>query len=112
MLQQALMDYGADLDGALRRFLNDNELYEQCFFQFMEDENFALLDEAVRSRDYQRAFEAAHTIKGVAGNMGLTPLYNAASELAEALRAQRYEDVDALYAPIPPQMRVLRTITK
>lgn len=31
-------------------------------------------------------FEAAHAFKGVAGNIGLTKLYNAASELTEQLR--------------------------
>ena len=112
MLLQALRAYGADVDGALARFLDDSELYEQCFRQFMEDENFPQMDEAIRTCNYQRAFETAHTVKGVAGNMGLTPLYNAVCTLVEALRAQRYDDVAALYAVIPPEVERLRAIGK
>ena len=35
------------------------------------------------------AFEAAHTLKGVTGNMGLTPLYDAVCTIVEPLRTGR-----------------------
>lgn len=39
--------------------------------------------------DYESAFRAAHTLKGVALNLGLGRLAKSSSELTEALRAGR-----------------------
>ena len=44
------------------------------------------------------AFEAAHTLKGVTGNMGLTPLYDAVCTIVEPLRTgEDREDYTKMY---------------
>ncbi|MCI7712567.1 MAG: Hpt domain-containing protein [Clostridiales bacterium] len=85
-LLDALASRGNDACGALERFLGDEALYETCFRQFLADPAFPALEAALDSGDGAAAFEAAHTIKGVAGNLGLTELYRAACALAEPLR--------------------------
>ena len=77
ILLEKLENYGADVNGAMSRFLKDEELYAVCLSAFESDEGFAELGEALKNQDYQQAFDAAHTIKGVAGNLGLTPLFEA-----------------------------------
>lgn len=47
---------------------------------------------ALEAKDWDGMLQAAHTLKGVAGNLGLDPIYCASSNIVEALRAQ---DVDA-----------------
>lgn len=86
--------YGADINGALERFLGDEELYADCLNQFAEDLNFAALKQAIDGKDYESAFNYAHSLKGVAGNLGLVPLYNAISELVDMLRADEYKNLD------------------
>lgn len=54
--------------------------------KFKEDENFDLLKAALKNGDTDTAFRAAHTLKGVAANLGFTVLYNAVSQITEALR--------------------------
>ena len=85
-LLDALASRGNDASGALERFLGDEALYETCFRQFLSDPAFAALEAALDRGDGAAALEAAHTIKGVAGNLGLTELYRAACALAEPLR--------------------------
>ena len=42
--------------------------------------------------DLDGAFEAAHTLKGVAGNLGLTPLYRSVCAVVEPLRIREERD--------------------
>ena len=42
-------------------------------------------------------FEAAHALKGVLGNLALTPMFKPASSLCEALRGRTGEDYNAMY---------------
>ena len=63
-----------------------------------QDENMQKLGAALANRDYTAAFEAAHTLKGVVGNMGLTPLYEAVCVIVEPLRSRECrDDYAALY---------------
>ena len=77
---------GADMDGAMDRFLGDGEFYRECFQMFLRDPAFAALDGAMARKDTAAAFDAAHTLKGVSGNLGLTPFYKAVCALVELLR--------------------------
>lgn len=91
---------GADMRGALERFIGDEALYEECFRMFLEDSNFTALGCALSKKDYRAAFYAAHTLKGVAGNLGLTPLYNAICDVVESLRHQDYAHLDIRYRAV------------
>lgn len=77
---------GADMDGAMDRMLDDAELYQTCFAMFVDDGAFPALDAALLRQDYTAAFEAAHTLKGVAANLGLTDMVNALGAVSDAIR--------------------------
>lgn len=88
---------GADIDGIMERFLGDEALYADCFKAFMQDDNFEALGKALATRNYRQAFECAHALKGVAGNLGLLPLYRIAGDLVDALRVKNYDGLELLY---------------
>ena len=48
----------------------------------------ATMLEAMTRQDRTEAFRAAHTLKGVAANLGFSRLTNSASQLTEALRPE------------------------
>lgn len=81
-----LRAYGADMDAALERFVGDEGLYGECFRMFLDEPSFAALGAALEQSDLSAAFDAAHTLKGVAGNLGLTPLFNDVCAIVEPLR--------------------------
>lgn len=109
-LMERLKAYGADTVGAMSRFLDDGDLYASCFEIFLEDACFAKLGNALAAQNYAEAFDCAHTLKGVAGNMGLTPIYHAICSLVEPLRAKTYDNLDGLYAEIMRQRQILKDI--
>lgn len=96
-LMGILREQGADIDGIMERFLGDETFYTGCFKEFMQDENFVELGKAIKAQNYRYAFECAHALKGVAGNLGLLPLYRAVSDIVDALRAEKYDSLENLY---------------
>ena len=72
---EGLNAWGCDLEGALERFLGDEKLYQSCLPMVVEDESFDGLKEALAADERKKAFDCAHTLKGVFANMGITPMF-------------------------------------
>ena len=104
--------YGADVDGALDRFLGDEELYAECLETFAADEGFAALGLALKEADTKRAFETAHMLKGVSANLGLTPMTEAVCAVVEPLRHNSSEDLTGGYEAILAQLETLRRLLR
>ena len=106
-----LADYGADIECIRDRFIDDMELYNMCFSSFLTDGGFEALERALAEKDYTAAFHAAHALKGVAGNLGLTPLYEALCELVEALRGECAARPDAQYKTVCEQYAAVKALS-
>ncbi|MCI8552762.1 MAG: Hpt domain-containing protein [Lawsonibacter sp.] len=59
--------------------------------KFLSDQSFQLLDSSLRSGNYDEAFRAAHTLKGVTQNLSFTRLFHSSHEITEALRTKDYD---------------------
>lgn len=92
-----LKDAGCDVEGALARFLDDEELYVQFYAELLEDEAFTNLGQAIEEKRLYDAFEYAHTLKGIIGNMGLTPMFETVCDIVEPLRISTDEGVKEKY---------------
>lgn len=66
--------------------LRMDTLIRKFFLKFPDDKSFGQLKEALEAGDYEKAFRGAHTLKGVAQNLGFTALYEASHRLTEDLR--------------------------
>lgn len=86
--------YGVDLPQVMERFVDDEALYLECLSIFMSDPAFEGLCTALAAGDDSAAFDQAHALKGVAGNLGLTPLYQAIGNIVEPLRGGPHENLD------------------
>jgi len=106
-LMRKLERYGADITGIDRRFYGDRELYKRLFYGMFADDSLSLLENAVEKKDYDKAFEYAHSLKGLTGNLGLTPLYKDICYLVEALRAKEYDNTNMQCDDVVYQMRLL-----
>lgn len=84
-LKECYDKLGGDYEGACKRLINE-KLLQRFLQKFPEDPSIQLLRDAVRKEDIEVSFRSVHTLKGVAGNLGLTVLYNAAVNLTEQLR--------------------------
>jgi len=97
---EKLRDWGCNVNDAMERMLDDEEFYIECLETVAEDENYALLKKALDSHDASRAFDCAHTLKGVLANVGLTPMYDKIVEIVEPLRRKSDEDLSGKYAEL------------
>lgn len=86
--------YGANTKDVMDRFMGDEEFLISCLDQFVEENEIERLKECIALKDYDGAFEAAHSLKGVTGNLGITPLFEIVSLLVEDLRMKAYDDVE------------------
>lgn len=81
-----LMSVGINVDEALERFSGVEELYERFLKKFINDSEYKNLEDALDKGDFETAFTACHTLKGVVGNLLIIPLYKIVFEETELLR--------------------------
>ena len=108
----ALRAFGADVDEGMNRCMNNEQFYIRLIGMALEDPGFGKLETALAAGDVQAAFEAAHALKGVLGNLSLTPLYAPTSELTELLRAGTAVGYEPYLQEILSQREKLRAISK
>jgi CheY-like chemotaxis protein len=80
---------GISVSSGLRRVNNNRQLFKRILLQFYQ-RHAAVADEiaaALQAGQTEKAREIAHTVKGVAGNIGADGLFYAALELEKALNA-------------------------
>ena len=80
-LTTALAPYGIDYDEAMERMGGSIDFFKQLAMKYLND---------------TQAYEAAHTLKGVSGNLSMTTLYKAATAVSDALFQGEYQAAEAL----------------
>lgn len=84
---------GIDYDAGVRRFCGNAEKYERYLLKFFDDTTFADLHQSLTAARYDEAFNQAHTLKGVLGNLSIDVLYRRMCEVTELLRTHRTDDL-------------------
>lgn len=90
-LADKLAPYGIDYVDAMERFEGNEALFERLALKYLNDTHFAGLVAALEVKDFDDAYNQAHSLKGVAGNLSLRALYEAATFESDALHAGEYE---------------------
>lgn len=104
---------GGDYEGMMRRFMENEMLFCCLLPKVFQDESFQKLEDALTLGDLDSAFDAAHALKGVSGNLGLASLYDAVCEIVEPLRRKDPEaDYRALYQAIQQEFLRLETLSR
>lgn len=103
--QHALVLRETDVQGAVRRFNGNEQLYVSCLEMFLEDPTMVQLNEAIKSKSWDEAFTAAHALKGLAGNMGFVPLMHSTGQLLIVIRGGRTREVGEYIAQVNSNYR-------
>ncbi|MBQ9157233.1 MAG: Hpt domain-containing protein [Eubacterium sp.] len=106
----ALKRIGVNTEEGLGRCLNNEDFYFRMIKMALADGGFEKLETSLAAKDLDGAFEAAHALKGVLGNLALTPLFEPASELTELLRRKAEADYDSYLTEILSQKAKLAEI--
>ena len=105
-----LTEWGCDVPGTMRRFLNDSDFYCRLLRSVPQESSFEELGKALEAGDVRTAFELAHSLKGVLGNMGISPMYQECCAIVEPLRAGSAEGVREHYQTLLGQRERLSAI--
>ena len=94
MKRYQLSKAGVSATEGIQRFNGDKEMYEQVLRGFADDKHLEMLCEAVERQDVKAAFAAAHSLKGIAGNLSMNRLFEDIFPLVETLRAGSLENLE------------------
>lgn len=102
-----LREMGVQPEDGLKRCMGDENFYLTLVKMVPGDAGFQNLEMALGEQNLDAAFEAAHALKGVLGNLSLTPLYEPVQEITELLRNRTEMDYTPLLETILEQRKIL-----
>lgn len=85
--------YGLDIQSGLIRVAGNVKLYKKLLYQFATEQQKTvdkLMEESEKNNDKELE-EAAHLLKGVAGNVGATSIYDLSAEIEEMAKKHATE---------------------
>lgn len=100
MNKYILSQTGINYEEGVHRFNDKTELYERFLIRFPLDQSYPQLAAAMEEKDIEKSFQAAHTLKGVTGNLSIHVLYDATSPLVEELREGHFEKAAELFESV------------
>lgn len=90
-LEEFYNHMGGSYEDILRR-LGDEGRIRRILSMMLQDDTVVSLDTALKKKDFEQAFRAAHTLKGVALNLELVHLQKMAAELTDILRNKQDDE--------------------
>ena len=97
MDKDTLISANIDYENGIKRFAGNAMLYEKYLLKFKDDVHYEAAKAAYEAGDFDTLLKEAHTLKGVAGTLGLTDIYQTCSNIVTALRGERAEQVLQLF---------------
>ncbi len=112
-LMQDLRDLGADPDAGVKRMGGNSALYERMIKKLKDMLKESPVGMDFDCNNYDDMIEAAHAIKGAAGNLSVTPIYEAYSKFVDLLRGQQPEEAKKILEKVlPVQKEFIECIEK
>lgn len=85
-----LSQLGVVWETAMNTFAGHEEVYYNLIKKLPADEYFEILQKEIKNKNYEEAFKAAHTLKGICSNLGIKILLEQLNPLVELLRREPY----------------------
>ena len=98
-LQEFYDRIGGDYKATISR-LPSEALIKKFVLKYPGDPSFNQLKDALAAQDWELAFRASHTLKGVAQNLGMDRLYKTAATLCDAVRGPKPLEDASLWPPV------------
>ena len=108
MTLEKLKSLGCNVEEGLARCMNNEAFYLGLVSKFLGSTDLSKLHDALEANDLDTAFKEAHSLKGVAGNLSLTPLYETLVEMVELLRGKTVTDYAPLFAKLSESLNALK----
>ena len=93
LLKECYDTFGGSYESVRQRISSD-EIIKKFVIKFLSEPSYRNLCDNFEKGDYVEAFRAAHSLKGVAANLGFNRLQGSVSELTELLRNSEGIQID------------------
>ena len=108
-LLDELRELGVSVDEGVKRLGGSAAIYKKMLGSFKKMMNTY----SFGNEGYEDIIEKAHAIKGASGNLSVTPVYEAYSQIVDLLRAGQPDQArEALLKVLPVQEKIISTIDK
>lgn len=102
-----------DLAGAKERFMGNEGLFKKFLLRFPQENRYGELEKQIEENNAEGAFQVAHTMKGVVGNLSLVAVGDVLNPIVEVLRAGNFpqnEQMDALEKACTHSLEIIKYI--
>lgn len=108
-----LRDLGVNVEEGLERLGGNAAIYEKMLGTFLKMmKNYTVLPD-FDGENYEDVIETAHAIKGAAGNLSVSPIYDAYAEIVSLLRSKQPEEARAVLKEVlPVQEKIVAAIAR
>lgn len=101
-LLEELEGLGVNVNEGVERLMGNASLYVKMLGMFVNMMRTLEVSPDFDGNDYKDMIEKAHAVKGAAGNLSITPVYEAYTEIVNLLRADQPEQARAVLKKILP----------
>ena len=87
---EKLRSFGADVDDGIRRLMGNESFYLRMVTMACKDDknDFGNMKAAIEAGNMHAAYDPAHNLKGVMGNLSLTPVFEPVRDVSDFLKEQ------------------------
>lgn len=111
-VQVLMTEAGVDVKDGMGRFVGKLDLFVKIFRKYDDDNNMELLREAMEAGNVDAAFNAAHTLKGVCGNLSMKKMFDVASQMTEFLREKDMDSARQMMPKLEEEHQKIKTLLK
>lgn len=112
-LLEELKSLGVNVDEGLKRINGNEKLYIKLLGSFTKSIKTYSVGTDFDASNCDEVIEKTHAIKGVSGNLSITPVYEAYTKIVDLLRGGNPEEARALLLKIiPVQEQIVECIEK
>lgn len=112
-LLEELKSFDVNVDEALNRLGGNEAFYTRLLGKFTDTIKNYYIQPDFDCNNCKEITEKAHTIKGITGNLSMTPLYEGYTKIVNLLRAGQSEQAkEILIAILPVQNQIIGCIEK
>lgn len=112
-LLEELKSLGVDVDGGVKRLGGNENIYKKMLGSFLKMMKQYEVDPDFGCENYDEVIERAHAIKGGAGNLVVTPIYESYTEIVDLLRkGEPVQAKESLRKILPVQDKIVQAIER
>lgn len=91
---QEMLEVGLNVTEMVEHFMDSESMFLKYLYKFFETADSVVLEltSAAEKEDYQNMLFTAHSLKGLAGNIGLNGVYLPAKKIVDDIRADDHSE--------------------